>query len=127
MRCTRIAGILFALLLVASGCDSIDLQPREEISSDAVFQDETLAKSYLHDIYSGTQWGFGNPMLAGLVDEAKNTHGHGDAPIRLSNMTPTNRGTWDHSWRSIIPKFRWADVYERVRDINLFLSSTLAI
>lgn len=62
-------------------------------------------------------------MIAGLADEAHNTHGHGDSPMRLSNMSPTDRGTWDWGWEEVITKYQWGDVYANARDLNTFIAN----
>jgi len=121
---TRTFAVIFACaLLFVAGCDSLNLDPPDELASDQVWQDEGLSKAFLNDIYSNTGWGYGDPMIAGLADEAKNTHGHGDAPMRLSNMSPTDRGTWDWDWEEVITKFLWSDVYGNARDLNMFISN----
>lgn len=97
-----------------AGCDSLNLEPPTELGTDAVWSDPGLTEAYLNDVYSGIGYGFGDPMIAGLADEAKNTHGHGDAPMRLSNMTPTDRGLWQWNNEEVITQFRWDLVYARI-------------
>ena len=125
---TRILSLVFACALLLAGCDNLNLEPRDELGSGAVWQDQALTEAYLNDVYSGIGWGFGDPMIAGLADEAHNTHGHGDGPVRLSNMTPSDRGLWD--WdpnaEEVISKFNWGEVYGHVRNINIFLREVSA-
>lgn len=109
--------------MMVAGCDSLNLNPKDELASEQVWQDETLTESYLNDIYSNIGWGFGDPMIAGLADEAHNTHGHGDGPMRLSNMSPSWRGTWDWGWEEVITKYQWENVYDNARDINTFIQN----
>lgn len=120
---TRTLALLLACSLVVVGCDSLNLNPKDELASDQVWQDETLTRSYLNDIYSNIGWGFGDPMIAGLADEAHNTHGHGDAQMRLSNMSPSWRGTWDWGWEEVIQKYQWSEVYSNARDLNIFIKN----
>lgn len=122
---TRVLTLIFGCSLLIAGCDSLNLDPLTELSGDAVWQDAGLVEAYLNDIYSGIGYGFGDPMIAGLADEAKNTHGHGDAPMRLSNMTPTTLGTWYRDSETM-RKFQWDDIYSRVRDINTLLQNVEA-
>ena len=103
--------------LLFGGCD-LNLDPPTEVETHLVWSDPGLVEAYLNDVYSGTGYGFGDPMIAGLADEAKNTHGHGDAPMRLSNMTPTDRGLWQWNGEEVITQFRWDLVYARIRDLN---------
>jgi starch-binding outer membrane protein, SusD/RagB family len=108
--------------LLIAACSDLNLEPPNELGSDAVWRDPGLTEAYLNDVYAGASYGFGDPMIAGLADEAKNTHGHGDGPVRLSNMTASDVGLW--GWGSpVVPKFRWDLVYARIRDINTLLEN----
>jgi hypothetical protein len=108
--------------LLLAGCD-LNLDPPTELGSDAVWRDAGLTEAYLNDVYSGIGYGFGDPMIAGLADEAKNTHGHGDEPMRLSTMSPTNRGLWQWDGEEVITQFRWDLVYARIRDLNTLIQN----
>jgi hypothetical protein len=121
---TSILAITVGCSLLLAGCD-LNLDPPTELGSDAVWRDPRLVEAYLNDVYSGVGYGFGDPMIAGLADEAKNTHGHGDAPMRLSSMTPTDRGLW--SWgNEVITQYRWDIVYARIRDLNVLIQNVEA-
>ncbi|HEY6209544.1 MAG TPA: RagB/SusD family nutrient uptake outer membrane protein [Gemmatimonadales bacterium] len=121
---TPILAITVGCSLLFVGCD-LNLEPPTELGNDAVWSDPGLVEAYLNDVYSGVGYGFGDPMIAGLADEAKNTHGHGDAPMLLSNMTPTDRGLW--SWgNEVITQYRWDIVYSRIRDLNILLHNVAA-
>jgi hypothetical protein len=118
---TPIFAVTVGCSLLFAACD-LNLEPPTELGSDAVWSDPGLVEAYLNDVYSGVGYGFGDPMIAGLADEAKNTHGHGDAPMRLSSMTPTDRGLW--SWgNEVITPFRWDIVYSRIRDLNTLIQN----
>lgn len=120
---TPTLAIAIGCWLLFAGCDSLTVDPPDELGSDAVWSDPALTEAYLNDVYSGTGYGYGDPMLAGLADEAKNTHGHGDAPMRLSAMTPTDRGLWGWDNEEVITQFRWDLVYERIRDLNTLIQN----
>jgi starch-binding outer membrane protein, SusD/RagB family len=109
-----------SLLLV--GCD-LNLEPPTEVRTDAIWSDAGLVEAYLSDVYSRVGYGFGDPMIAGLADEAKNTHGHGDAPMLLSNMTATDRGLWQWNNEEVITQFRWDLVYASIRDLNTIIQN----
>jgi hypothetical protein len=119
-------AIAIGCSLLFAGCDSLAVDPPDELGSDAVWADPGLIQAYLNDVYSGTGYGYGDPMIAGLADEAKNTHGHGDAPMRLSAMTPTDRGLWAWNGEEVITQFRWDLVYARVRDLNILIQNVEA-
>lgn len=115
--------------LLIAGCDSLDLQPRDELSSDAVWQDPALAEAFLNDVYNGTGLGYGDPMpTPGVVDEAVNTHGHDGGDVVMSTLTPDDRGIWDNpGWRpqSEAPyeQYSWEEVYSHVRNLNIFIQN----
>jgi hypothetical protein len=119
---TRTFTIAVGCSLLWAGCD-LNLDPPTELGSDAVWRDAGLTEAYLNSVYSGVGYGFGDPMIAGLADEAKNTHGHGDEPMRLSTMNPSNRGLWAWNGEEVITQFRWDLVYARIRDLNTFLQN----
>ena len=127
---TYIFAMVLGGALLFAGCDSaLDLDPRDELSSDAVWQDPALAQAYLNEVYSATGLGFGDPMLTpGVVDEAVNTHGHDGTVVVTSNLTPDDRGIWDSpGWRPITDPeyehYNWSSVYARIRDLNIFLQN----
>jgi starch-binding outer membrane protein, SusD/RagB family len=117
---TPILAVTAGCSLLFAGCD-LSLDPPTEVGIDDVWSDPGLIEAYLNDVYSSSGYGFGDPMIAGLADEAKNTHGHGDAPMRLSNMTPTDRGLWQWNNEEVITQFRWDLVYARIRDLNTLI------
>jgi hypothetical protein len=119
---TPVLAIGVACSLQLAGCE-LTLEPPTELGTDAVWRDPALTEAYLNDVYSGIGYGYGDPMIAGLADEAKNTHGHGDAPMRLSNMTPTDRGLWQWDGEEVITQFRWDLVYARIRDLNTLVQN----
>lgn len=122
---TRTFAVVFVCtLLFVTGCDSLNLNPPDELAEDEVWQDEDLTTSYLTDIYAGTGFGFGSPTTSGATDEAVFTHGWGTPPVALSNMTASSRGFWDSaSGRDTFRRFDWSQVYSRIRDLNLFLAN----
>jgi len=119
-------AIAVGCLLASAGCDSLAVDPPDELVSEVVWSDPALIQAYLNDVYSGTGYGYGDPMIAGLADEAKNTHGHGDAPMRLSAMTPTDLGLWGWDGEEVITPYRWDLVYARVRDLNTLIQNVEA-
>ena len=127
---TRTVAIVLGCSLLFAGCDNtLNLDPRGELSSDAVWQDPALVLSYLNEVYSATGLGYGDPMpTPGIVDEAVNTHGHDGTVIVTSNLSPDDRGIWDSpGWRptSEAPyeQYSWPRVYARIRDLNIFLQN----
>jgi len=119
---TRTVAVVFTCTLLFAGCDSLNLQPPDELASEQVWEDPALTKAYLNNVYSSVGMGFGNPMLSSTVDEALHTHGVGGSTVTLSNMTPTDRGKWDVN-RTAYASYQWEHVYDQVRDLNIFLQN----
>jgi len=122
-----LALVLAGSLLFISGCDSLNLDPKDELPSDAVFKDPALARSYLADIYASTGSLHGSPKMAATTDESVFTHGWGVNQLRLSNLTPGSKGGVLDPEQGRFPgrgswmRFRWGADYSAIRDINLFL------
>lgn len=87
---TRIITFSFiGSLLLLSGCDSLNLSPKDEFQADQVFEDPALTRSYLNELYTQTGLGYGDPMpTPGIVDEALNTHDHPGSQNIMSSLTP---------------------------------------
>jgi hypothetical protein len=127
---TRIITLFFVgSLLFLAGCDSLDLQPKDEFGADQVFEDPGLTRAFLNELYSHTGMGYGDPMLTpGIVDEALNTHDHPGSQNIMSSLTPGDRGQWDSpgGWSPEDPQYEaydWGSVYSFVRDLNLFIQN----
>jgi len=124
-----LTAVLAGSLLFLAGCDSLDLEPKDEIQSDQVFQDPALAESFLNEVYARTGLGYGDPMpTPGVTDEAFNTHGHPGTQNIQSTVTPGDRGIWDApGWRPAdnppYQGYNWNSVYASVRDLNLFIQN----
>jgi hypothetical protein len=127
---TRIITFSFvgALLLLA-GCDSLNLEPKDEFQASQVFEDPALAQSYLNQIYTRTGLGYGDPMQTpGITDEAYNTHGHPGSQNVMSTVSPGDRGIWDApGWRApdapYYQGYNWGSVWSSIRDLNLFIQN----
>lgn len=118
---TYILSALLGGLLLIAGCDSLNLDPPDELTSEAVWQDASLTKAYLNQIYSSIGYGFGNPMLSGsAVDETKYTHSNFTDANLLSTLTPDNRGVWNNS-NNTYESHNWSRVYASLRDLNTFI------
>lgn len=121
-KLVRTVAIILVCSVVVTGCDSLSLQPQDELGGEQVWNDAALTKAYLNDVYSGIGFGFGSPTTSGATDEAVFTHGWGTPPVRMSNMTATTRGFWDAaSGRDTFRRFDWEQVYGYIRDLNIFL------
>ena len=120
-KTTFVFTALFGCSLLLAGCDSLNLDPRDELRSDAVWQDAALTIAYLNQIYSATGYGFGNPMPAsGIVDETIYTHSDDATANLTSTLTADDRGQWNRGGNSF-EHFSWPAVYASVRDLNTFI------
>ncbi|MFK7844659.1 MAG: RagB/SusD family nutrient uptake outer membrane protein [Rhodothermales bacterium] len=116
-----ILSTLLGCFLLIAGCDSLNLDPPDELTSSAVWEDPALTKAYLNQIYSATGYGFGNPMLSGAaVDEAKYTHNNQTDANLQSTLSPDNRGVWNSN-NNTYESHNWAGVYASLRDLNTFI------
>src|SRR5690606_65445 len=117
LRTTTVAALA---LLGLAGCDNsvLDVDPKDQISDEAVFTDPNLAEAFLNDIYIGLGTGFNEVMLASLTDETMMTHNYGtdvvmQGLVTSSNLGALGRGDFDH--------FQWDRNYLRIRQANVFL------
>lgn len=127
---TRIIALSFVgSLLLLAGCDSLNLEPKDEFQADQVFEDPGLTRAYLNEMYSHTGMGYGDPMhTPGIVDEALNTHNHPGSQNIMSTLTPGDRGQWDSpgGWSPEDPQYEaydWGSAYSFIRDLNLFIQN----
>ncbi len=121
--------VALSSLALIGGCDSLNLDPRNELGSAAVWSDPALTEAYLNQIYSATGYGYGNPLpSAGIVDETIYTHSN-DSEVNLaSTLSPENRGHWGRTENpnNSFEHLSWRIAYVSIRDLNVFLANVEA-
>ncbi len=119
----RIAAVAVLGITLLS-CDNImDVNPLDQISDSAVWEDGALMEAYVNDIYQGVEHSHLAVNISSGVDETKHTHGWDDSPVRQSNMTPDNVGFFRTSWANWFPHYKWDELYKRIKDTNVFLAN----
>lgn len=107
------------LLLHSGSCntDFLNVQPQDRLTDAAVWSDPALAEAFVNEIYRGLNHGLRELMTASLADESQFIHNYGSTQVIQSNLTPADIGSWS---RGDFNEFRWVDLYNRIRQINLF-------
>ncbi len=126
---TFIFTVALSSLALIGGCDSLNLDPRNELGSEGVWNDAALTEAYLNQIYSATGYGYGNPLPgAGIVDETIYTHSRDTDANLSSTLTPENRGQWNatNNPNNSFEHLSWRNVYASVRDLNVFITNVEA-
>ncbi|MBX2819272.1 MAG: RagB/SusD family nutrient uptake outer membrane protein, partial [Rhodothermaceae bacterium] len=130
-RNSYIFTAILGCLLLFQGCDNtLNLDPRGELGSEAVWADAALTEAYLNQVYSATGYGFGNPMSGGggAVDEAIYTHSNFMDANLQSTLTADNRGIWNRTDNpnNSYEQLSWPRVYATLRDLNVFIQNVEA-
>jgi len=122
-RHTRFIAVTAAALLGAAGCDEsvLDVQPKDQLSDQAVFADPGLASAFLAGIYRGLGHGVYELQLASIGDEAYFTHGRGTDEVNRSIITASSQGALGDN--RYFRHYLWATVYPRIREANIFLEN----
>lgn len=109
-------------VLTMVGCTKkLDVQPLDQITSAAVWQDVSLMQAYVNDVYRGIGLGEFNSTsgMSVLSDEAIWTNGA--APIVQSTITSSNLDILGGSRFSYLV---WGTLYTYIRRCNMFLENT---
>lgn len=106
-------NILF--LLALSACEVFEEAPLDKISEDAVWNDETLVRSYVNATYSSLQHGFTQALLSSACDESYSIHNWSNyLYIQKGELTPDNVGSVS-TYMNL-----WKTAYSNIRNINIF-------
>ena len=109
--------ILNILLIFAlTACDSVfEEAPLDKISEDAVWNDETLVRSYVNATYSSLQHGFTQALVSSACDESYSIHNWSNYLYiqkgELTSDNVTSVSTYMNLWKT---------AYSNIRNINIF-------
>ena len=117
---TASAAAMLTLGLTACDNDILNLDPKDQVSDDAVFADPNLAETFLNDIYIGMGHGLYEIMLASMTDEAHFIHNYNTEQIVQGLITDGDRGAIG-DWR--MDHHDWSNNYSRIRQANIFLQN----
>ncbi|MBT1688057.1 RagB/SusD family nutrient uptake outer membrane protein [Dawidia soli] len=119
----RNTGMMIVMLISLLACndDFLNTQPLNEVLTDRVWKDASLAQAFVTDIYNGLgNGGFDEQMVASLTDEAIFTHpGRGINTITESRSNPADQGWINNT-------LNWTQMYQRIRACNLALENLAA-
>ena len=109
----------FVLVFYSISCDTdfLNVEPEDRFPAETVWKDPGLVEAFVNDMYRGLNHGIRELMLGSLVDESHFIHNYGSAQVVQSNLTSADVGSFS---RADFDEFKWQELYERIRQINLF-------
>lgn len=110
--------VVVLISLPACNDDFLNTQPLNEVLTERVWKDASLAQAFVTDIYNGLgNGGFDEQMVASLTDEAIFTHpGRGINTITESRSNPADNGWINNT-------LNWTQMYQRIRACNLAIEN----
>jgi hypothetical protein len=103
--------------------DRLSLSPKNAYDSQSVWNDVSLTRAFVNDLYKGLPEGFkGNRRLASYTDEALLTFNYNTEAVNKSLITPTSYYDIDDNGQSI-GDYTWANVYKNIRKCNIFFKN----
>lgn len=116
---------LAVVLSFATSCekDFLDLEPQDQFSEGAVWNDPALMETFVNNIYFGIPHGFSNMMLSSLTDETMYNADFGSSNVTKSLVVPSDYSVWDWNFWSgnRYRRMTWEFIYKNIRSTNLFL------
>lgn len=114
--------IVIVLLFGYSACDQdiLNLSPTDQVSDNAVWEDEALISLYLYDVYERMRHGLAGSKLSSLVDDTHFIHDQGTAAVVQGTVNPSNLAAWE---RADLDHYRWDHLYSAIRQTNIILEN----
>lgn len=122
MKCFKTFLLCLSLLLIFSCQDVLDVDPVDQITDKAVWEDAGLMEAYVNNMYLALGLGefHSTSGISDATDEAMWVNGM-DIVVQ-SNITPDNRDVFDGSRFDYL---NWSDLYSNIRKANVFLNNTI--
>ncbi|REL33055.1 RagB/SusD family nutrient uptake outer membrane protein [Rhodohalobacter sp. SW132] len=120
--------VIIVMLFMYTACDSVlNLDPLDQPSDAAVWEDPGMTQAFINDMYSTLPHGYSEVMMAVNTDEAVYTHiGSSDAAQGIINPSNVYNTTWGTAWGTGPPgsgNYMWEHAYGAVRKANLFFQN----
>ena len=112
--------LTFFFYTTSCNTDFLNPEPEDRIGEAAVWGDPALSEAFVNEMYRGLNHGIRELMLGSLTDESHFIHNYGSAQVVQSNLTSADVGSFS---RGDFDEFGWEDLYQRIRQINLFLEN----
>ncbi|MFH5884660.1 RagB/SusD family nutrient uptake outer membrane protein [Halalkalibaculum sp. DA3122] len=115
-------SIALLSVLIFNACDNnpLDIQPPDQITEEVVWEDVSLIKAYLSEVYRGMGHGLYHHKLSANTD-----NGH-PIPVRnesfvQSNINSSDRGIFDAFLDRDYYHYSWDHLYDKIRQLNIFI------
>lgn len=120
--------LIIVMLVMYTACDSVlNLDPLDQPSDAAVWEDPAMTQAFINDIYGDLAHGFNEVMMALHTDEAAFTHiGSSEQAQGIINPTNVYNTTWGTAWWTGPPgsgNYMWEHIYGAIRKTNLFFQN----
>jgi starch-binding outer membrane protein, SusD/RagB family len=114
--------MLALLSSVACNDDILDVAPKDRISEDAVWSDESLIKAYHNALYTSILHGFNIHMQSKATDEAYCSITWDIGNVPNGNLTPDNvTSVANDHWTGGGGLYLWNTAFQDIRKINVFI------
>lgn len=117
--------LIGVLLITGYSCKNIlNLSPKSQYSDDAVWNDPSLIKAFVNNIYGGIPHDFDLITLGSLTDEAHYKSDRGAVAFNNGDISPSDELMFVPGfWSSVQSGIRsWTTQYKYIRSCNLFFS-----
>ncbi len=120
--------LIIVMLVMYTACDSVlNLDPLDQPSDAAVWEDPAMTQAFINDIYGDLPHGFNEVMMSLHTDEAAFTHiGSSEAAQGIINPSNVYNTTWGTAWWTGPPgsgNYMWEHIYGTIRKTNLFFEN----